>query len=69
MADVKRSVVISPAQDRFLTELQERYGLNRSHGVRMALDKLMRDPPFFVSPCLSESKEKVDGQQATGVAS
>lgn len=63
MADVKRSVVISQEQDRFLEQLRRRFGFNRSHGVRIALEKLMRDPPFFVTTDLANSKESAHCEQ------
>lgn len=69
MADVKRSVVISEEQDRYLTDLNERFGLTRSHGVRLALEKFMRDPPFFAPTNLARSKETAHLEQATEVAS
>jgi hypothetical protein len=63
MAEVRRTVVISAEQDAFLGDMSRRFGLNRSHAVRIALDKLMRDPPFFVTPNLANSKELAHNQQ------
>lgn len=68
MADVKRSVVISGEQDKYLSELRKTYGLTRSHGVRMALEKLMRDPPFFLATNLANSKEQAHSESVEEVA-
>lgn len=50
MEFVRRSVMITEAQDRFLDELMEKGGINRSQAVRLGLDKLVNDPPVILTP-------------------
>lgn len=57
MADVKRSIVLSPEQDTFITGLAVRLDRSRSWVIRLAVGKLMADPAFSVGAVPTQSSK------------